>query len=93
MLLLLFAFLLLYLESDFLSIAFLTVAFYSELESEFVFRSQLGPSMSGSSPGSGLQVVTQPIHLMKDCYPLLTLNPHHDALEIKIIAIFGILTQ
>ena len=53
-----------------------------DLESRFIFRSQLGPSIqSGSSPYAGLQVVTQSIHLSKDCYPKLVLNPHRSEIQ------------
>ena len=53
-----------------------------ELESRFIFRSQLGPSIqSGSSPYAGWQVVTQSIHLSKDCYPKLVLNPHRSEIQ------------
>ena len=47
-----------------------------DFEFRFIFRSPLGPSFqSGYSPCAGLQVVTQPTHLSKDCYPQLVLNP------------------
>ena len=49
---------------------------FPDLETWFIARSQLGPSIqSGSSPCSGLQVVTQSTHLLKDCYLQLVLNP------------------
>ena len=48
------------------------------MESRFIVRSQLGPSIwSGSSSSAGLQVVTQSTHLSKDCYPQQVLNQHH----------------
>ena len=41
-----------------------------DLESRFIVRSQLGPSIqSGFSPSARLQVVTKSTHLSKDCYP------------------------
>ena len=49
----------------------------SDLESRFLVRSQLGPSIqSGTFPSAGLQVATQSTHLLKDCHPQLVSNPH-----------------
>ena len=46
------------------------------MESWFIARSHLGPSIqSGSSPSAALQVFTQSTHLSKECYPQLVLNP------------------
>ena len=63
----------------FYPLVYLTVA---NLESWFIFSSQLGPSIqSGSSPSAGLQMVTQSTHLSKDCYPQLVSNPHHSEIR------------
>ena len=46
------------------------------------FQSQLGPSIqSGSSPCTGLRLVTQSTHLSKDCYPQLASNPHRSEIQ------------
>ena len=61
-----------YFELHFFSVTYLTVVIYSGLESRFVDRSQLGPNISsGSSPCTGLLVVTLPTHLLKDCSLLI----------------------
>ena len=53
-----------------------------DLESRFIVRPQLGPSVqSGSSPSAGLQVVTQSTHLSKDCYPQLVPNPNRSEIQ------------
>ena len=53
-----------------------------DLESGFIVRFQLGPSIqSGSSPSARLQVVTQSTHLSKDCYAQLVLNPHRSEIR------------
>ena len=73
---------LLYLESGFLSVAYLTVTNLASLKSWFIVRSQLSRSIqSGSSSSAGLQVVTQSIHLSKDCYPQLVSNPHRSEIQ------------
>ena len=42
----------------------------SDLESRFIVKSQLGPSiLSGPSPCAGLQVLTPSTHLLKDSRP------------------------
>ena len=47
----------------------------TDLETQFVVKSQLRPSIqSVSSPCVGLQVVAQFTFLLKDCYPQLVLN-------------------
>ena len=62
----------------FLLVTLFTVFFYwqltswqliqPDLESRFIVRSQLDPSIqSSSSPSAGLQVVIQSTHLLKDC--------------------------
>ena len=52
------------------------------LESRFIVRSRLAPSIqSGSSPSAGLQVVKQSTHLSRDCYPQLILNPHRSKIR------------
>ena len=77
-----FFFQLLYLESGFLSVAYLTVANLARLEisvhCQVSFRSSI---QSGSSPSAGLQVVTQSTHLSRDCYPLLVSNLHHSEIR------------
>ena len=61
----------------FLSVAYLTEANLARLgisvHCQVSVRSNI---QSGSSPRAGLQVVTQSIHLSKDCYPQLLSNPH-----------------
>ena len=53
-----------------------------DLESRFIVRSQLGPSVqSGASPGAGLQVVTRSTHLSKDSYPQLVSNPYRSEIR------------
>ena len=60
----------LYRVGFFLSVATLRQLIQPDLESRFIVRSQLGPSIqSGSSPSAGLQVVTQSTQLSKDYYP------------------------
>ena len=47
-----------------------------DMKSRFIVRSHLGPSIySGSSPGYGLQVVTQSTHLSKEFYPPTGIEP------------------
>ena len=66
----------------FLSVVYLRQLIQTDLESRFIVRSQLGPSIqSGSSPSAGLQVVTQSTHLSKNCYPQLASNPHRSEIR------------
>ena len=75
----------LYRVGFFLSVATLRQLIQPELESRFIVRSQLGPSIqSGSSPSAGLQVVTQSTQLSRDCYPQLVLNPHHSEIRLPM---------
>ena len=75
---------LLYLESGFLSVAYLTVAnlarlgisvhCYVSVRCQYLVRLL-------SSPSAGLQVVTQSTHLSKDSYLQLVLNPHRSEIR------------
>ena len=79
---LLFFFQLLYLESGFFPQLTLRQLIQPDLESRFIVRSHLGPSIqSGSFTSAGLQVVTQFTHLSKDCYPQLVSNPHRSKIR------------
>ena len=73
---------LLYLESGFYPQLTIRQLIQPDLESRFIDRSQLGPSIqSGSSPGARLQVVTQSTDLSKDCYLPLVSNPHRSEIR------------
>ena len=72
----LFFFFSVYLESVFCSQLTLQQLIQPDLESQFIVRSQLGPSIqSGSSPSAGLEAVTQSTLLSKNCQPQLVSNP------------------
>ena len=77
----------LYRVGVFLSVATLRQLIQPDLESRFIVRSQLGPSIQlGSSPSAGLQVVTQSTHLSKDYYPQLVSNPHRSPNSVSKVA-------
>ena len=72
-----FLFLITLIESVFNSQLSLRQLIQPNLESRFVVMFHLVPNLkSGSSPCAGLQVVTQPTHLLKNCYPQMRENPH-----------------
>ena len=74
-----------YLQSDFLSLAYLTVAnlarFGISVHCQVSVRSQY---LSGSCPSAGLQMVTQSTHLSKDCYPQLVSNPNRSEIRLPM---------
>ena len=54
-----------------------------DLESRFIVRSQLDPSIqSGFSPSVGLQVVTQSTNLSIDCYPQQVSNSYRSKIRL-----------
>ena len=50
-----------------------------ELVSEFLWRIVASSIYSGSSSFAGLQLVIQSTQILKNCYLLLSSNPHHSS--------------
>ena len=73
---------LLYLESGFLSVAYLTIANLTRLVILVHYQvSVMSQYLVRLSSGAGLQVVTQSTHLPKHCYPQLKPNPHRSEIQ------------